>query len=146
MDSKAYIDQRVDDQITWYDRKSLSNQRWYKMLRMTQFVAAAGIPFLTGYLESDILNVGLVVGLCGVVIAVVTATLDLFRFQENWIQYRSTCESLRKEKFLFLTNSEPYNNESADRLEIFVQRSETIISKENSYWAQYVRQPKSGEE
>ena len=113
---------------------------------MTQFVAAAVIPFLTGYFESDILNMKLVVGLCGVVIAVVTATLDLFRFQEHWIQYRSTCESLKKEKFLFLTNSEPYDDESSDRLGLLVQRSETLISKENSYWAQYVRQPRSGEE
>jgi len=96
---------------------------------MIQFVAAAMIPFLAGYLKSDIPNMRIIVGLCGVVIAVVTATLDLYRFQEHWIQYRSTCEALKKERFLFLTNSEPYNNESADKLKLFVQRSETLISK-----------------
>lgn len=146
VDSKEYVDQRLDDQIEWYDRKSRSNQGWYKRLRMTQVLAAAVIPFLTGYLESDTASIKLVVGGCGVVIAAVTATLDLYRFQEHWIQYRSTCESLKKEKFLFLTHSEPYNNECANRLELLVQRSETLISKENSHWTQYARDPKPGEE
>lgn len=145
MNASDYITQRLDDQIEWYDRKSLSNQRMYKGLRTIQFVAAALIPFLTAYL-SEILVVKFVLGIMGVVIAVITALLDLYRFQEHWIEYRTTCESLKKEKFLFLTDSGPYGSDSMSMFQLLVQRVETLISKENSTWAQYVRQSESGEE
>ena len=145
MDVAEYITQRLDDQIEWYDRKSRSNQRWYKALRMIQFSAAALIPFLTAYL-SEILITKLIVGLVGVVIAVVTAMLDLYRYQEHWIEYRTTCESLKKEKFLFLADSGPYGSESVTVFQLFVQRVEALISTEHSNWVQYARQPESGEE
>ena len=145
MDAAEYIAQRLDNQIEWYDRKSLSNQYWYKRLRMTQFVAAALIPFFTAYL-SEIPMTKFVVGVFGVAIAVVTAALDLYRFQEHWIEYRTTCESLKKEKFLFLANSGPYGSGSVAMFQLLVQRVEALISKEHSNWAQYVRQPEPGEE
>ena len=134
-----YIAERVDDQIDWYDRKSLSNHRWYKRLRTTQLIAAALIPFLTGYLAPEMPATKVVVGLFGAGIAVITATLDLYKFQEHWIQYRTVCESLKKEKYLFLTNSGPYGTEPTTDFQTLVQRVEALISKENSSWAQHVR-------
>ncbi len=79
MDAAGYIADRLDDQIGWYDRKSLSNQNWYKGLRMLQVLAAALIPFLTAYLPPDKSTTQLLVGLLGVAIAVVTATLSSCR-------------------------------------------------------------------
>jgi len=145
MDAAGYIADRLDDQIGWYDRKSLSNQNWYKGLRMLQVLAAALIPFLTAYLPPDKSTTQLLVGFLGVAIAVVTATLDLWRCQEHWIQYRTTCESLKTEKILFLTESDPYSGDAATNFRLLVHRAETLISKENSDWAQYVRQPKRSE-
>ena len=146
MDANEYITQRLDDQIGWYDLKSLSSQRWYKWLRMAQFVAAALIPFLAGYLDPEVPEIGFGVGLLGVAIAIITATLDLYRFQAHWIEYRTTCEALRKEKHLFLTASEPYTSDPAATFRLLVQRAEMLISKENSTWAHYVRQPSSGQD
>ena len=144
MDAAGYISDRLDDQIGWYDRKSLSNQNWYRGLRMVQVLAAALIPFLTAYLPPDKSTTQLFVGLLGVAIAIVTATLDLWRCQEHWIQYRTTCESLKKEKILFLTESEPYGDDAATNFRLLVHRAETLISKENSNWPEHVRQPKEG--
>ena len=108
---------------------------------MTQFVAAALIPFLTAYLTPEMPATKLVVGVFGVAIAVITATLDLCRFQEHWMEYRTTCEALKKEKYLFLTDSEPYTSDLVAKFQLLVQRAETLISKENSNWTNYVRQP-----
>lgn len=141
MDAAQYISKRLNDQIAWYDRKSLSNQNWYKCLRMTQFVAAALIPFLTPYLSAATPACKFLVGFLGVVIAIITATLDLYRFQEHWIEYRTTCESLKKEKYLFLAGGLPYGGDRDAAFRLLVQRAETLISKENSEWAQYVRKP-----
>ena len=53
MDAAGYMADLLDDQIGWYDRKSLSNQNWHKRLRMLQVLAAALIRFLTAYLPPD---------------------------------------------------------------------------------------------
>lgn len=143
MDAEEYIKQRLDDQIAWYDRKSVSSQRWFKRLRITEFIAAATIPFLAAYLAPELPATKVVIGVLGVVIAVITATLGLYQFQEHWIEYRTTCESLKKEKYLFLTSSEPYDDaDEAARLQLLVQRVETLISKENTNWAQYMMRQK----
>ncbi len=144
MDANDYIAQRVDDQIGWYDRKSCSNQWWYKRLRFTEFCAAAFIPFLATYLEPGVPGTKITIGALGVLITVITATLSLYRHQEHWVEYRTMCESLKNEKFLFLTGSGPYLSRSTTRFQIFVERIETLISRENSNWARYMTQ--QGEE
>jgi hypothetical protein len=45
--------------------------------------------------------------------------------QEHWIEYRATAESLRKEKFLFLTQTEPYDKD--DAFPVLVQRVKTPV-------------------
>ncbi len=56
---------------------------------------------------------------------------------------RQTPESLRKEKFLFLTQTEPYDKDNAFHL--LVQRVEALLSQENIDWAQSMMKPPKGE-
>jgi hypothetical protein len=135
---EEYIEQRLTDQINWYDRKSGTNQRWFKGLRFIEIVAAATIPFLSGF-AGDSLPVKIAIGVLGVVVAVIAAVLGLLHFQEHWIQYRATAESLRKEKFLYLTQTEPYDKE--DAFHLLVQRVEALLSKETTDWAQSMLKP-----
>ena len=44
-DSDPIMD-RLEDQITWYDRKSMSCQRIFKRIKIAEIIAAALIPFL----------------------------------------------------------------------------------------------------
>ena len=136
MNEEEYISSRVDDQIDWYDKKSKKAQCWFKWLRGAEILSAAAIPIIAGFAKEPF-PVTLVVGLLGALIAVLTSIVSLNQFQENWTEYRTTCESLKHEKFLFLTNAEPYHEEEPFRL--FVQRVESLISKENSAWSQYTQ-------
>ena len=95
-----YIEQRLDDQIGWYDRKSGTNQRWFKRLRFAEIVAATTIPFLSGFAGNS-LPIKITIGVLGVVVAVIASLLGLLNLQEHWIEYRATAESLRREKFCF---------------------------------------------
>jgi hypothetical protein len=150
-----YVATRLDDQIKWYDDKSLSHQKKFKKLRITEFIIAASIPVLTGVAVAipalvppttppgpPYLTTGMTIfiGLLGAAIAVVTGLLGLGRHQEQWLEYRGTCESLRKEKLLYSTRVEPYHEPNA--FPLLVQRAETLISKENTNWAQYMMKPK----
>lgn len=140
MDESEYLKTRVDGQIGWYDKKSCYHQKWYKGLRIVEIVAAASIPFLVGYITDTELFFRIIVGLLGLAIAVITAVVSLCQFQENWVEYRTTCESLKHEKFLFLTKTEPYNVDTP--FPLLVQRVESMISKENTMWSQYIRPQK----
>ncbi len=140
MDEAEYLKTRVDGQIDYYDKKSQYHQKWYKGLRIVEIVAAASIPFLVGYITDTEPLFRTVVGLLGLSIAVITAVVSLCQFHENWVEYRTTCESLKHEKFLFLTRTEPYNVDTP--FPLLVQRVESMISKENTTWSQYIRPQK----
>jgi Protein of unknown function (DUF4231) len=131
-----YIQDRVDGQIEWYDRKSGTNQRWFRWLRIVEIIAAASIPLLVGYTDSMI-ELKVVVGILGLLVAVLAGVLGLYQFQENWSGYRTTCEGLKQEKYLFLTKTQPYDQ--GDAFSLFVQRVENLVSKEHSTWSQYMR-------
>src|SRR6266487_1140977 len=137
-----YIEQRLNDQIGWYDRRSITNKRWFKRLRFAEIVAAATIPFLSGF-AGDSFPVKIAIGVLGVLVAVVASLLGLLQLQVHWIEYRATAESLRKEKFLFLTQTEPYDKD--DAFHLLVQRVEGLLSKENTDWAQSMMKPPKAE-
>ncbi len=138
MDEDAYIQERLDDQINWYSDKSKKSQNWFKALRVIEIVAAATIPFLAGYATDSEPQLKVIIGLLGVVIAFVAGYISLNKFQEIWIEYRTTSETLKHHKFLFLTKSSPYDGD--DAFQALVQTVEALISKENSNWNNYIKQ------
>ena len=130
-----YIKQRLVDQVDWYDRKSQSAQSAFKNLRRAEIVVAAAIPFLAGF--ADRYWAMTLVGLLGAIVVVLATFQSLGQYHENSLEYRTTCESLKHEKFLFLTKSEPYDSDTAFAL--LVERVESLLSKENSAWARHTR-------
>ena len=132
------MSQRLDDQINWYSIKSSSCQSRHKQLRIIEVVAAALIPFLSG-IGTAVPYGPWVIGFLGVLIAVLTASSGIFKYQENWIQYLATSEQLKHEKFLFLARVVPYAD--VDAFDVLVHRVEGLISKENSTWTQTIKSP-----
>jgi len=140
MTESEYLQQRVEDQINWYSAKSSHCQIRYKALRVVEIVSAAIIPLLSG-LGEKVLFGSWIIGTLGVVIAVTTAVGSLFKYHENWIQYRATSEALKHEKYLYLSGVDPYDG--VNSFHALVQRIEGLISNENSTWTQTIKsQPK----
>jgi hypothetical protein len=140
---EEYVEQRINDQIGWYDRRSIKNKRWFQRLRFAEIVVAATIPFLSGFADKS-LAIKIAIGALGVFVAVIASLLGLLQLQVHWIEYRATAESLRKEKFLFLTQTDPYNKD--DAFHLLVQRVEALLSKENTDWVQSMTKPPKAEE
>lgn len=84
----------------------------------------------------------IVVGGLGVLIAITSGTVALFRFQEHWFQYRATTESLKHHKYMFATKTTPYDKENC--FSLLVESVEGLISKENSNWVSYVKEKVKG--
>lgn len=126
-DGPAWL--RLKDQIDWYDRKSEHHQRWYRYLKVVQIVAAAVIPIVAGLDAS-----AWIAGSLGALIVVLEALQQLFQFQQNWTSYRSTCEALKHEQFLYLAHAGPYA--AAERPEaLLAERVEGLVSQEHAKWA-----------
>lgn len=141
MDVEEYMRDRLEDQLDWYDSKSLTNQRLFKRLRLAEIAAAATIPLLAGFISVDRPILPILVGILGSIVALIAGALGLYQFENRWIEYRTTSESLKKEKFLFLTESEPFSRAPNENYKLLVQRVETLLSKENTSWAQTMETP-----
>jgi len=119
---------RLEDQIDWYDGKSLGAQRAYKRLKVLQLVAAAAVPVLAA---AD--AAAWVTAASGGVVLILEGVQQLGQYQQNWITYRSTCESLKHEKFLYLGHAGPYSD-TARPDEALAERVEARVSQEHAAW------------
>ena len=130
-----YIKDRVDGQIEWYDRKSAMNNGGSGGSGSLRSSRQHRSHCFVGYADS-ISEFKVVVGILGLLIAVIAGVLELYQFQENWTGYRTTCEALKQEKYLFLTKTQPYDQ--GDSFALFVQRVENFISKNIQPGRQYI--------
>lgn len=127
---KEYIEERYKDQVKWYGDKSKVNKILYQWFQWGAIVLSASIPVLVVSVEDSYkwITAGL-----SVVLAIATAGLNSFKFQENWINYRTIAETLKKEKHYYDAALNEYAA-SDNREQLFVEHVETLISRENTLW------------
>jgi hypothetical protein len=139
---ETYIQDRLEDQIQWYDTKSIDCQKGFKRLRGLVISLSASIPFFVGFI-SDFAFFKEIVSIIGVTIVIIEGRLSLTKYHENWIEYRSICETLRHEKYMYLTKTGVYDIENP--FKVLVERVESIISIENVNWASLNNNNNGGE-
>jgi len=138
MTSDEYLKDRVEGQITWYDRKSRLNKQGFIILQIITLVAAASVPVFSIF--SGDLWARVIVAILGSATAVTTGIVSLYQFREHWIEYRTTAESLKHEKYMFQTGTGPYTGD--DAFAAFVERVEALVSQENTAWQQRLKTQK----
>jgi len=125
-----FLDRRYWKEINWYDKKANWNQKAYHIFQWIAIVFSALTPILI--IISDGYIRWIAVGIAAIV-AIVTAALKTFKYQENWINYRTTSETLKKEIHFYKAGIHGYENVD-DREAVFVDRVESLISRENTMW------------
>lgn len=138
MQEQEYMEQRIDDQITWLSARSAWNQRLFKRLRLAEVALASLIPVVVTLPLGEIAS-KVIVASAGAAIATIAAAVSLWRFQELWVQYRGTAEGLKREKFCYLTRVAPYDTD--DRLAALVGRVESLLGAENAKWVELAKTP-----
>jgi Protein of unknown function (DUF4231) len=124
--------ERLDDQINWYDRKGTSHKRYFNTLKVVAIVAAAAIPFLAA-LPLDAQLSRIIAAALGALIVIIEGIQQLYQLQTNWLLYRSTCESLKHEKYLFLAGAGPYGA-AQNPHSLLAERIESLVSQEHAKW------------
>jgi len=122
--------QRRDDQIDWYDRKSRHSQRLYKTLKFTTIVSGAAVPVVAALKQpwTPWLSGGL-----GILIVLVEAVQQVNQYHQNWVTFRSTCEALKHEKYLYAAMAGPYAAAETP-LKLLAERVESLVSQEHAKW------------
>ena len=149
-DFETYLSKRYEEQFGWYDRRSGEYKKMYQKFQWWLIVLseltpvfvtfdltkyAAGLPKLM-VASLEIVPIG-----TSVLVAILATALKTFRFQETWLEYRTTAETLKKEKYLYLASADEYAK-SKNKERLFVLRVENLISRENTAWAQAWREDK----
>jgi len=133
------ITARLEDQIDWYGRKSTANQNAFKRIKTIEIISAASIPFLGAFVKDYPPTVWLT-GILGVLITVLEGMLHLHQYEQNWISFRATCESLKREKYLYLAKAQPYAG-ADDARALLAERVESLVSQEHTVWMSTQLQP-----
>jgi len=143
-DFQKYLKERYEDQINWYDKKSIWNQKMYRCFQWAIIILSAITPVLVAIVPVVKATHWPAVVIAALV-AIGTTSLKTFKYQENWINYRTTCETLRKEIHFYNAGIGNYKDTKGDSEALFVERVEALISRENTMWLTS-HEPEKGKE
>jgi hypothetical protein len=121
--------ERLEDQLAWYDRKSVAAQQAYKRVKLSQLVVGAAVPVAAGLQISAAVTATL-----AAFVVVAEGVQQLYQWQTNWVLYRSTAEVLKHEKYLYLAAAGPYSTN--DRHRVLAERIEGLVSQEHAKWTE----------
>ncbi len=128
---------RLEDQLRWYDKKSIHCQKWYKRLKLIQISLAVLIPIAS---HLDPLYAKWATSVAGSLIALFEGVQHMNQYSTLWVTYRATAERLKHEKYLFLSGAGPYKNlDEPERLLTLAERVEEHVSTEHANWINETR-------
>jgi hypothetical protein len=126
-----YVEKRYKDQLSYYSKASSKNQKRYKQFQWVLIVFSATTPILAAF-DPQRMQMPLVI--ISALVAILTAALKSFQYQELWITYRATNELLKPELHYYHFCVGPYAEEGVDKEKLFVSRVESILDKEHVNW------------
>ena len=125
-----YLKERYRKQIDYYSSKALTNKKLYGLFQWSVITISAVMPVVVvSYSE----NYKWAAAGLSLVLAIATSALKAFKFQENWMNYRQVAETLRQEEYFYEADLGPYAT-AADKRSLFVDRVESLISRESAIW------------
>ncbi len=134
-DLECYRVGRYDDQCRWYDAKAGFNKRWYYRFQTLVVVLSAATTLIVavGVYFEDAGWVRLAALASATAVTVAASLLKIYRFQEQWVDYRNTAETLKKERYLLKARIDEYATTDTPG-QLFVDRVENLISRQNTLW------------
>ena len=136
---KEYVETRYKGQMAYYDSAASKNQKRYKTFQWILIVFSATTPIIAALDGKWKLDLQIPVVVISGLVAILTAGLKTFQYQELWVKYRTTNELLKPEIFYHNFGVGPYAEEGVDKERLFVSRVETILDKEHISWPSTIR-------
>jgi len=130
VDATTYIAERFNDYISWADGKAVIAKRRYQWMRGLTVVGGAIVPVLVN-VEAPYTKVATT--LISILVVLMVSLESVFHYREQWVNYRATEQSLRKEYFLFTAKEGDYKTDNEqEAFRNFVEKVEKAIEAENA--------------
>ncbi len=149
MNEDAYLRDRVDDQLGFYESAANRAKITYNGMQMSIIVLGGLVPVIVNApvaLAPESIQGSLTLGVrssvtvMSLVVAILTGVLNFKKYGDLWLSYRMTEELLKHEKFSYLTRSGKYA--TGDAFDKFVQTIESLISHEHKKFHSLIQDSK----
>lgn len=130
-----YIKARYESQLQWYSRSATQNKTWHRRFQVAIAILSATVTVTVALGMSDGASAAWHVGslTTSAVVTLLVSLQKTLRFHDNWVEYRTTAEDLKRERYYHEFICGDYATaESPDQL--FVERVEELISQQNTRW------------
>ncbi|MER8047382.1 DUF4231 domain-containing protein [Streptomyces sp. NPDC094032] len=130
MTPQAYLETRLAQYQEWYDRKATKMKAMHLRMRTVSVVGGALVPVLVNL---DLAFARMTATVLSLVVVASVSLESVYRYREQWKNYRSTEQLLGHERVYFAARVGPYDRLSdRDSFTTFVARVEKAIASENS--------------
>ncbi len=133
---QMYIAGRLEEQITYYDRKSLKNKRLYYGLTMLSVTANAMIPILSLYISTPNKTAKLMITCLSSLAAIVSSCLMVLNSKNLWLKYRKNANDLTSLLHQYYAGAGVFTRLGEEEaFERLVEKSEDIFNSESEGWS-----------
>ena len=135
VDAETYIAERFNDAISWYDSKAVTSKSRYQWMRAVSVIGGVLVPVLVNVsLPGLEIYLKAVTTVLSTLVVLLVSLESVFHYREQWVNYRSTEQFLRREYFLFAAKEGVYTDlrSADDAFRVFVERVEAKIESENT--------------
>ncbi|MFK0045808.1 DUF4231 domain-containing protein [Streptomyces sp. NPDC090741] len=128
--AREYVETRLREYQQWYDRKAVRSKAVHLRMRTLAVVGGALVPVLVNL---DVPFARVTATVLSLLVVVSVSLESVYRYREQWKNYRSTEQLLGHERIYFETGVGPYAGlTEGDAFTLLVSRVEKAIANENS--------------
>lgn len=131
---EAYVHQRLEDQIDYYEKKSAYNKKLYFSLSIAAIAANAMIPVVSVFLPSATVP-KLMITILSAIAAMISSILILLNARGLWGKYRLNASRLQAFRYQYYTRSGIFAGlDDEQAFQRLVEVSEQQLQEENTDW------------
>ena len=134
-ESFDYPERRLKSQRDWHSRAARWNKHRFYFMEIATLLAGAAIPVINLWIVQDAHLAGLLSAILGGIVVLAAGITRLFKFQENWLQYRALVDALDREQEHYRIGAGEYARvDEAGRSRLFVERIEGLLASTTSQY------------
>jgi hypothetical protein len=135
-----YLNDRIEAQINWHSEKANWNKTKYYLAEIITLVSGAIIPVINVVdVFPDPAMVRMLSASLAALAVLAAGISKLYKFQENWLNFRALAEALRREKELYFYHVGDYESQVDRRQKLLVERVENMLASATSQFVSIQR-------
>ncbi len=139
----------LDGQLEWYDLKATTNKNWHMRLGIIIIISGAMTSFVQLWAPSPegVHWSTWLTAVLGAIVIVAKGVDSIWKFDENWTNYRQAAEGLKQERRLYINATGPYAAcaDENSRFHLFIKTVEEIIAAEGQFFWKHNTQNSDGQ-